>query len=175
MEMQMNRIPHIYHETIYARKLFDIIFKKHLRARAVFDELATFNDLTRCSGYLLDTQGQNFGIARNGMSDEEYRRIIAFEIATLQFIGSPQEIRSIIATYFEEDKENIVVREQSGKVVIVVPNTIKLDEVKKLIQKIKVAGIGYLIDYEVYIEDYLLSELENKTLEDIEKITLARR
>lgn len=175
MEMQMNRIPHIYHNTIYARKLFDIIFKKHLRARGVFDELATFNDLTRCSGYLLDIQGQNFGIYRNRMSDEEYRRIIAFEITTLQFMGSPEEIKSIISIYFAEDKENIFIREQSGKVVIVVPNTIELDDVKKLIKKIKTAGVGYLIDYEVYIEDYLLSELEEKTLQEIESITLARR
>lgn len=175
MEMQMNRIPHIYHETTYARKLFNIIFEKHLNIRTVFEELATFNDLTKCSGYLLDIQGQNFGIYRNGLSDEEYRRIIAFEITTLQFIGSPEEIRSIIAIYFEEDKENIVVREQSGKVVIVVPDTIDIEQMKKLVKKIKTAGVGYLIDIEVYIEDYLLSELENKTLEEIEKITISRR
>lgn len=175
MEMQINRIPHIYHETIYARKLFDIIFKKHLRIRTVFDELATFNDLTRCNGYLLDVQGQNFGIYRNGISDEEYRRIIAFEITTLQFMGSPEEIKSIISIYFYKDKESIIVREQSGKVIIVVPNTIDIEQMKKLIKKIKTAGVGYLVDVEVYIEDYLISELAEKTLEEIEKITISRR
>lgn len=175
MEMQMNRIPHIYHNTTYARKLFDIIFKKHLKVREVFNELETFNDLTRCTGYLLDIQGQNFGIYRNGLSDEEYRRIIAFEITTLQFIGSPEEIKNIISIYFKEDKENIFVREQSGKVIILVPETIDIQEMKKLVKKIKTAGVGYLIDFEVYIEDYLLSELEEKTLQEIESVTIARR
>lgn len=175
MKIQMNRIPHIYHNTTYARKLFDIIFKKHQKVREVFNEFINFNDLTTCKGYLLDIQGKNFAVSRNGLTDDEYRKIIIFEMISLQFKGSPEEIKMIISIYFAENKNNIFIREQSGKVIILVPDSIDIEKLKKILKKIKSAGVGYLIDYEVYIEDYILSELEAKTLTEIESITLSRR
>lgn len=173
--MNINRIPHIYHNTIYSKKLFEIIEDKHLRIRKLYDELNHFNDLNKCSGALLDIQGNNYRVFRNGRSDEEYRKAIIFEFNTIQFIGTVEEIKSIISNYFKIDDNSILLEEYSGKIYIRVPNELDVELLKKLLVKIKTAGVDFKIDYEIYIEDYLLSELEMLSLEELENIKLSRR
>lgn len=173
--MIINRIPHIYHDTVYAKKIFEIIEDKHLRIREMFKELSLFNDLKKCKGALLDVKGNNFKIHRLNRTDDEYRKIIAFEVSSLQFIGNIEEIRSILSTYFYESIENFLIYEFSGKIRITIPDTINKNEVEKLIKKIKTAGVGLLVDFDIYIEDYLMSELEEMTLTNIALIKLARR
>ena len=41
-------------------------------------------------------------------------------------------------------------------------------------KRIKCAGVGLEVINGIYVEDYLISELHEMTLEEIEKITLAR-
>ena len=170
-----NRIPHIYHNTIYSKKLFEIIKDKYFRLSVLYNELSLFNDISLSKGCLLDVIGQNYGVFRNGMNDEEYRRIIKFEMSTLTFLGSPEEIKYIISTFFNNDVDNIFILELSGKIIIKVPNTLDIELLKRQVKKIKTAGVGYEIVIEVYIEDYLISELEEKTIEEIEQITISRR
>lgn len=142
----MDRIPHIYHNTIYVKKLFEIIYEKHLNIKKMFNELALFNDIDKSKGYLLDLLGGNFKVLRNGLSDEEYRRILKFEISLLQFLGSPEEIQRILSEYFKLNKEEF-----------------------RIIEKITLAREEY------YIEMYTLKELEEMKLEGIEKLKISRR
>lgn len=170
----MDRIPHIYHNTIYVKKLFEIIYEKHLNIRKMFNELALFNDIDKSKGYLLDLLGGNFKVLRNGLSDEEYRRILKFEISLLQFLGSPEEIQRILSEYFKLNKEEFRIIELSAKILISIPEKLDKQEIFKMVRKIKAAGVGLEVKFGIYIEDYLISELHEMTLEEIEKITLAR-
>ena len=172
--MNLDRIPHIYHNTIYVKKLFEIIYEKHLNIRTMFNELALFNDIDKSKGYLLDLLGGNFKVLRNGLSDEEYRRILKFEISLLQFLGSPEEIQRILSEYFKLNKEEFRIIELSAKILISIPEKLDKQEIFKVVRKIKAAGVGLEVKFGIYIEDYLISELHEMTLEEIEKITLAR-
>lgn len=172
--MNLDRIPHIYHNTIYVKKLFEIIFEKHLNIRKMFNELALFNDIDKSKGYLLDLLGGNFKVLRNGLSDEEYRRILKFEISLLQFLGSPEEIQRILSEYFKLNKEEFRIIELSAKILISIPEKLDKQEIFEVVKKIKAAGVGLEVKFGIYIEDYLISELHEMTLGEIEKITLAR-
>lgn len=140
----------------------------------MFNELALFNDIDKSKGYLLDLLGGNFKVLRNGLSDEEYRRILKFEISLLQFLGSPEEIQRILSEYFKLNKEEFRIIELSAKILISIPEKLDKQEIFKVVRKIKAAGVGLEVKFEIYIEDYLISELHEMTLEEIEKITLAR-
>lgn len=172
--MNLDRIPHIYHNTIYVKKLFEIIYEKHLNIRKMFNELALFNNIDKSKGYLLDLLGGNFKVLRNGLSDEEYRRILKFEISLLQFLGSPEEIQRVLSEYFKLNKEEFRIIELSAKILISIPEKLDKQEIFKVVRKIKAAGVGLEVKFGIYIEDYLISELHEMTLEEIEKITLAR-
>jgi len=172
--LNLDRIPHIYHNTIYVKKLFEIIYEKHLNIRKMFNELVLFNDIDKSKGYLLDLLGGNFKVLRNGLSDEEYRRILKFEISLLQFLGSPEEIQRILSEYFKLNKEEFRIIELSAKILISIPEKLDKQEIFKVVRKIKAAGVGLEVKFGIYIEDYLISELHEMTLEEIEKITLAR-
>ncbi len=174
MNLNLARIPHIYHDTKYVRKLFEILKQKHINIVEMWQELSYFNDLEKSSGHMLDMLGGNFKIARLGRTDEEYRKILKFEIPTFNFFGSPYEIRRILAEYYGISIENFSLTELSGKIIVKVPDFINKEELLNNIGRLKAAGVGLRIDTEIYIEDYILSELEKMTLTEIEKITLAR-
>ena len=172
--MILNRVPHIYHNTVYSKKMFEIAENKHFIIRNVYNLISNFNDIDKSEGYLLDLLGSNFKIQRNGLNDIEYRKILKFEISLLQFLGSPQEIIRILSEYFKLDEEEFRILELSGKILISIPEKLDKKEVFNLVRKIKGAGVGLEIINGVYVEDYLISELHEMTLEEIEKITLAR-
>ena len=172
--MILNRVPHIYHNTVYSKKMFEIAENKHFIIRNVYNLISNFNDIDKSEGYLLDLLGSNFKIQRNGLNDIEYRKILKFEISLLQFLGSPQEIIRILSEYFKLNDEEFRILELSGKILIGIPEKLDKKEVFNLVRKIKGAGVGLEIINGVYVEDYLISELHEMTLEEIEKITLAR-
>ena len=172
--MILNRVPHIYHNTVYSKKMFEIAENKNFRIRNIYNLISNFNNIDKSEGYLLDLLGSNFKIQRNGLNDIEYRKILKFEIALLQFLGSPQEIIRILSEYFKLNDEEFIILELSGKILISIPEKLDKKEVFNLVRKIKGAGVGLEIINGVYVEDYLISELHEMTLEEIEKITLAR-
>lgn len=172
--MILNRVPHIYHNTVYSKKMFEIAENKHFIIRNVYNLISNFNDIDKSEGYLLDLLGSNFKIQRNGLNDIEYRKILKFEISLLQFLGSPQEIIRILSEYFKLNDEEFRILELSGKILISIPEKLDKKEVFNLVRKIKGAGVGLEIINGIYVEDYLISELHEMTLEEIEKITLAR-
>ena len=122
----------------------------------------------------MDLLGSNFKIQRNGLNDIEYRKILKFEISLLQFLGSPEEIQRILSEYFKLNKEEFRIIELSAKILISIPEKLDKQEIFKVVRKIKAAGVGLEVKFGIYIEDYLISELHEMTLEEIEKITLAR-
>lgn len=172
--MILSRVPHIYHDTIYSKKMFEIAESKHLRIRNIYNLFSNFNDIDKSEGYLLDVLGGNFKILRNGLNDIEYRKLLKFEIALLQFLGSPQEIIRILSEYFKLNQTEFRIIELSGKILISIPEKLEKQQVFNLIKKIKGAGVGLEVINGIYVEDYLISELHEMTLEEIEKITLAR-
>ena len=172
--MILSRVPHIYHDTIYSKKMFEIAENKHLKIRNIYNLFANFNDIDKSEGYLLDVLGGNFKIQRNGLNDIEYRKLLKFEIALLQFLGSPQEIIRILSEYFKLNQTEFRILELSGKILISIPEKLEKQQVFNLVKKIKGAGVGLEVINGIYVEDYLISELHEMTLEEIEKITLAR-
>ena len=172
--MIISRFPHIYHNTVFSKKMFEIAESKHIRIRDIYNLISNFNDIDKSEGYLLDVLGSNFKIQRNGLNDVEYRKLLKFEIALLQFLGSPQEIIRILSEYFKLNQTEFKILELSGKILISIPEKLDKKEVFNLVKKIKGAGVGLEVINGIYIEDYLISELHEMTLEEIEKITLAR-
>ena len=172
--MILSRVPHIYHDTVYSKKMFEIAETKHLRIRNIYNLTSNFNDIDKSEGYLLDILGSNFKILRNGLNDVEYRKLLKFEIALLQFLGSPQEIIRILSEYFKLNQTEFRIIELSGKILISIPEKLEKQQVFNLVKKIKGAGVGLEVINGIYVEDYLISELHEMTLEEIEKITLAR-
>lgn len=172
--MILSRVPHIYHDTVYSKKMFEIAENKHLRIRNIYNLFSNFNDIDKSEGYLLDVLGSNFKILRNGLNDVEYRKLLKFEIALLQFLGSPQEIIRILSEYFKLNQTEFRIIELSGKILISIPEKLEKQQVFNLVKKIKGAGVGLEVINGIYVEDYLISELHEMTLEEIEKITLAR-
>ena len=172
--MILSRVPHIYHDTVYSKKLFEIAETKHLRIRNIYNLFSNFNDIDKSEGYLLDVLGGNFKILRNGLNDIEYRKLLKFEIALLQFLGSPKEIIRILSEYFKLNQTEFRIIELSGKILISIPEKLEKQQVFNLVKKIKGAGVGLEVINGIYVEDYLISELHEMTLEEIEKITLAR-
>nr|DAS31662.1 MAG TPA: Protein of unknown function (DUF2612) [Caudoviricetes sp.] len=172
--MILSRVPHIYHDTVYSKKMFEIAEAKHFRIRNIYNLFANFNDIDKSEGYLLDVLGGNFKILRNGLNDIEYRKLLKFEIALLQFLGSPQEIIRILSEYFKLNQTEFRIIELSGKILISIPEKLEKQQVFDLVKKIKGAGVGLEVINGIYVEDYLISELHEMTLEEIEKITLAR-
>lgn len=172
--MILSRVPHIYYDTIYSKKMFEIAETKHLRIRNIYNLISNFNDIDKSESYLLDVLGSNFKILRNGLNDVEYRKLLKFEIALLQFLGSPQEIIRILSEYFKLNQTEFRIIELSGKILISIPEKLEKQQVFNLVKKIKGAGVGLEVINGIYVEDYLISELHEMTLEEIEKITLAR-
>lgn len=172
--MIISRVPHIYHNTIFSKKMFEISENKHFRIRDIYNSISNFNDIDKSKGYLLDVLGGNFKVQRNGLSDVDYRKLLKFEIALLQFLGSPQEIIRILSEYFKLNETEFKILELSGKILISIPEKLDKKEVFNLVKKIKGAGVGLEVINGIYVEDYLISELHEMTLEEIEKITLAR-
>lgn len=172
--MILSRVPHIYHNTVFSKKMFEIAESKHIRIRDIYNLISNFNNIDKSEGYLLDVLGSNFKIQRNGLNDVEYRKLLKFEIALLQFLGSPQEIIRILSEYFKLNQTEFKILELSGKILISIPEKLDKKEVFNLVKKIKGAGVGLEVINGIYIEDYLISELHEMTLEEIEKITLAR-
>lgn len=172
--MILSRVPHIYHDTVYSKKMFEIAETKHLRIRNIYNLISNFNDIDKSEGYLLDVLGSNFKILRNRLNDVEYRKLLKFEIALLQFLGSPQEIIRILSEYFKLNQTEFRIIELSGKILISIPEKLEKQQVFNLVKKIKGAGVGLEVINGIYVEDYLISELHEMTLEEIEKITLAR-
>ena len=172
--MILSRVPHIYHDTVYSKKMFEIAETKHLRIRNIYNLISNFNDIDKSESYLLDVLGGNFKILRNGLNDVEYRKLLKFEIALLQFLGSPQEIIRILSEYFKLNQTEFRIIELSGKILISIPEKLEKQQVFNLVKKIKGAGVGLEVINGIYVEDYLISELHEMTLEEIEKITLAR-
>ena len=172
--MILSRVPHIYHNTVFSKKMFEIAESKHIRIRDIYNLISNFNDIDKSEGYLLDVLGSNFKIQRNGLNDVEYRKLLKFEIALLQFLGSPKEIIRILSEYFKLNQTEFRIIELSGKILISIPEKLEKQQVFNLVKKIKGAGVGLEVINGIYVEDYLISELHEMTLEEIEKITLAR-
>lgn len=173
--MILSRVPHIYHNTVYSKKMFEITEKKHFRIRDIYNLISNFNDVDKSEGYLLDILGRNFKVQRNGLTDDEYRKLLKFEISLLQFLGSPNEIIRILSEYFKLNEEEFRILELSGKILISIPENLDKKEVFSLVKKIKGVGVGLEVINGIYVEDYLISELHEMSLEEIEKIILARR
>lgn len=172
--MNYNRIPHIFHDTKYALKLFEIVYEKHKRKRQMWQELNDFKDYTKLFGEALDHFGGNYKIFREGLTDLEYIKKIKFELASVSFIGNIEDLINMLAFYFKRDPAEFTILEATGKILLTVPDTLDKEEVKKVIKKIKSAGVGFLIDFEVYIIDFTLVDLTEKELTELTEIKLAR-
>ena len=107
--MILSRIPHIYHNTIYSRKMFEIAENKHLKFRKIYEDISNFNDVDKLRGYFLDILGKNFEIDRLGKNDEEYKKELKFLISSLTFMGSPEEIKNILSLFFNINKEQFFI------------------------------------------------------------------
>lgn len=172
--MNLDRIPHIFHDTRYALKLFEIVYEKHRRKRQMWQELNNFKDYTKLSGEALDHFGGNYKIFREGLTDIEYMNKIKFELASISFVGNIEDLTNMLAFYFQRDPAEFTLLEATGKLILIIPDMLDIEEVKKTIKKVKSAGVGFLIDFDVYIIDFTLVDLTEKALTELTEIKLDR-
>ena len=80
----------------------------------------------------------------------------------------------MLAFYFKREPGEFTLLEATGKLILIIPDMLDVEEVKKTIKKVKSAGVGFLIDYDIYIIDFTLVDLTEKTLPELEEIRLDR-
>lgn len=173
-EINYSRIPHIYHDTIYSFKIFEIIQEKQNRIRDMWKEIESLNSLDNCTGLTLTMKAGNYAIDRLGDDDDTLRERIKFELKALGFSGHPDEYKEFLSFYYKISKDEIKVRELTGKVMIQIPERLNKNDVYKHLKKIKPAGVGLNVDYEQYVADHRLEELEVEALTTVEKMRLER-
>lgn len=169
--MKLERIPHIYHDTKYARKIFEIISVKYTEVRKMYKIVENFYNLDKLEGFALDLRGQNISVPRNGRTDLEYRKILLFEYLQLVKLGNLDDMRTVLQLYFDVE---VNIKELSGKVVIIT-SVENRDELHKKVSELKAAGVGFIVTDDEYIEDYTIKELESLTIERIGVIKIAKR
>lgn len=169
--MKLERIPHIYHDTKYARKIFEIISAKYSEVRKMYKIVENFYNLDKLEGFALDLRGQNISVPRNGRTDLEYRKILLFEYLQLVKLGNLDDMRTVLQLYFDVE---VNIKELSGKVVIIT-SVENRDELQKKVSELKAAGVGFIVTDDEYIEDYTIKELESLTIERIGEIKIAKR
>ena len=169
--MRLERIPHIYHDTKYSYKLFEIMYKKYEEIKRAYNIVDNFYNLETLTGYILDLKGHNIGVKRNGRTDDEFRKILVFEYLQLMKLGNLDDMKTILQLYFNIE---VNIKELSGKIVIITKVEDKQELYNKVVE-LKAAGVGFIITDDEYIEDYTLEELEKLELEKISEIKIAKR
>lgn len=169
-----NRIPHIYHDTVFSFKIFEIVQEKQINIKNMWKEIESLNSLDNCIGATLTMKAGNYAIDRLGDDDDTLRERVKFELKALGFSGHPDEYKEFLSFYYKISKDEIRVRELTGKVMIQIPERLNKNDVYKHLKKIKPAGVGLNVDYEQYVADYRLEELEVEVLTTVEKMRLER-
>lgn len=165
--MNLKRIPHIYHNTKYARKLFEIVNDKYLEISKIYEAMHKFTEISELNGIMLDIKGENIGVSRKGRNDTEYREILMFEYLKINRFGNMIDMMEVLNQYF---KEKVEIKELTAKLrVLTTANKIAVLE---KISALKSAGVGILVQKEPYISDYSIEELQAMTLDEIAKIKL---
>lgn len=169
-----SRIPHIYHDTVFSFKIFEIVQEKQINIKNMWKEIESLNSLDNCIGATLTMKAGNYAIDRLGDDDDTLRQRIKFELKALGFSGHPDEYKEFVSFYYKISKEEVKISELTGKIMVQIPEKINKTHVYKHLKKLKPAGVGLFVDYDRCVADYRLDDLEKETLITVEEMRLER-
>jgi hypothetical protein len=106
--------PHIYDDTIYMSKLFEMIDTQYNNKKILWSELAKFKDHAQLSGVPLTTFAANVGLLRSDDTDQELIDRITFELSIQGFFGTQEDYYNLIEFYFGFSREQVKIREVSN-------------------------------------------------------------
>ncbi|MGL4452061.1 MAG: hypothetical protein ACRCTZ_12795 [Sarcina sp.] len=169
--MKLERIPHIYHDTKYVRKIFEIISTKYVVIKKMYKMIENFYDLNKLEGFALDLKGQNISVYRDGRTDEEYRKILFFEYLIFAKIRNVDDLINMLKLYFGTD---VKIEENNGNIILF----IEVDNKKELYEKlrdVKAAGVGIIIKNETTYRTIINNSYANFAADSLEFIQDVRK
>ncbi len=167
-------IPHIYHDTVYSKKLFEINNSSAERVIKLWEDIGKLTNPDNLVGAPLDLFGENYKVYRDGDNDDEYRKRIKFEVLTLQFQGSISDYKEILAFYYDLAPEEFYTSEGVATIKVGIPPGLDRVEVFRNLHRLKAAGVKLIIEFNTYISDFTFEELESFTFEELELMKLER-
>jgi len=114
------------------------------------DKILLWDDIDNATGAILERYGKNFGVSRNGASDQFYRLLIKIKMIALLSGGDIETIISAAATLFDVEPTDIDLDEVfPGKVWVYVDEDILTAEqintaelISTVMKRIVAAGVG---------------------------------
>ena len=120
-------------------KLLRVISEQFYFAASMLRSLSSLPSLEKVSGQTLDLLGEEEGTDRNGKSDEEFKQVIRFQIASKDRGEDIHSLNSALDFYLQADFVEII--EGDAKIIVVAGRFLTADE-KRKIKTLAAAGVG---------------------------------
>lgn len=132
-------------------------------------------DIDFIFGKSIDYYGSDYEEYRQGDDDIDYlNRIRSLKLA-FGSLGDTDTIIRDLSGYFNYNTERINVNNVgTRKIEVVYPTELQEESVKKILLRLKAAGIRYELTKDQYWEDFTYEQLEEKTYEELAKLRYER-
>lgn len=132
-------------------------------------------DIDFIFGKSIDYYGSDYEEYRQGDNDIDYlNRIRSLKLA-FGSLGDADTIIRGLSGYFNYNYERINVNNVgTRKIEVVYPTELQEESVKKILLRLKAAGIRFELTKDQYWEDFTYEQLEEKTYEELEKLRYER-
>lgn len=132
-------------------------------------------DIDFIFGKSIDYYGADYEEYRQGDTDIDYlNRIRSLKLA-FGSLGDTDTIIRELSGYFNYNSERINVNNVgTRKIEVIYPTELQEESVKKILLRLKAAGIRFELTKDQYWEDFTYEQLEEKTYEELEKLRYER-
>lgn len=152
LQTLLDRLPRLFYtaleEDSVIYKLMKIVASATEETRNVYDTIQRFWDIDQAYGIGLDRLGKDEGIARDGMDDEEYRKMIKIQCILNMSDGDIPTMNLILDAYFGE---NFIGLEEGWRVfdepatLVANLHQIPFNIPYKMLKRLKPAGVGMIL------------------------------
>lgn len=127
------------------------------------------------TGKQLDLLGSNVNENRNNEDDIKFLERIIFTKESSGSFGDENTIINAFSNYFNIPKTQITIENMDiRKMKLTIPDGIDLNAARKLLLKMKAAGVRIQIELDRYWEDFTYGEIEVYTYDEMEKYRYER-
>lgn len=137
-------LPHDFRKSTYLVNIL-IIYRNHLLEIAkTYSQIVGLSDIYNCTGVNLDQYGRNFGVRRDGNTDDVYRELILIKLVSLLSSGTIPEILEVTESVLNLTSGEMMMNEIfPGKIQLEVMKPSYISGVFGIVDKIRAAGVGY--------------------------------
>lgn len=126
-------------------------------------------------GKSIDYYGNDYDEFRQGDEDLQYLNRIRSLKISFGSLGDQDTIIRGLSGYFGFPESLLQINNAgTRKIEVVYPTELQEESVKKILLRLKAAGIRYELTKDQYWEDFTYEKLEEKTYEELEKLRYER-